>query len=484
MLLTFLHNKFLHETALAITLRIMKTEFINYNLDNQLIQAIEDCGYFKCTPIQEKALPILLQGNDTLIQSKTGSGKTATFCIPLIEAINFEDGTKALILAPTRELAHQIEHEFNRLALYKRLNCVCLVGREDFNKQILQLKQKAHVVVGTPGRIFDHIESNTIKLDQVETLILDEASEMSTLGLIDQVKDIVTTLPKHKTWLFSATLGEMDQYKFLKLNQPTQIELDSSLEISSQIETYHIETNQKFETVLSLLNSIEIESCCIFINTREDTETVARNLKNMDYLVAMLHGGLEQKQRNKAIESFKKGKSRILVCTDIAARGIDVDKVSLVIHYDCPLTLDSYIHRSGRTGRKEEIGLSITLLSSDDNSSIFDTIKNETESYKIKKIRVENHFNRSRIKTDKDEKFKQKNYTLFIRAGKKDKIRNLDIVGSLCSHPNLEKENIGIIDVQENYTTVTLLNVDSSILKTLASIKIKGKNRKVELKSQ
>lgn len=470
--------------GLPLTLRIMKTEFKKYNLDTQLLQAIEDCGYFTCTPIQEKTLPILLEGNDTLIQSKTGSGKTAAFCIPLIEAINFDDNTKALILVPTRELAHQIEHEFNRLALYKKLHCVCLVGREDFNKQALQLKQKAHVIVGTPGRIFDHMESNNIKLDDIQTLILDEASEMSTLGLIDQVKEIVRQIPRHKTWLFSATLGELAQYKFLRLNNPTQIEFDSSNEISSQIETYHIDTNQKFETVISLLNSIEIDSCCIFINTREDTENVARQLKDMNYLVTMLHGGLEQKQRNRAIESFKQGKSRILVCTDIAARGIDVDKISLVIHYDCPLTLDSYIHRSGRTGRKEEIGLSITLLSDNDTSSLFETIESETESYKIKKILVDNQFNRPRMKSDKDEKFKEKNYTLFIRAGKKDKIRNLDIVGSLCSQPNLSGDNIGIIDVQENYTTVTLLNIDPTILKDLTSVKIKGKTRKVELKSK
>lgn len=460
----------------------MKTKFKEYNLDPQLLQAIEDCGYFTCTPIQEQTLPLLLEGSDTLIQSKTGSGKTAAFCIPLIEKIQFNDNTKALILAPTRELAHQISHEFNRLALYKKLNCVCLVGREDFTKQALQLKQKAHVIVGTPGRIFDHLESSNIKLDEIETLILDEASEMSTLGLIDQVKTIVRELPPHKTWLFSATLGEMFRYKFLNLKNPAKVELDSSLEISSQIETFHISTNKKFDTVLSLLNSIEIDSCCIFINTREDTEYVARSLKDKGYLISMLHGGLEQKQRNRAIEAFKKGNTRILVCTDIAARGIDVDHVSLVIHYDCPLTLDSYIHRSGRTGRKDEIGLSITLLSDDDTSSIFETIENETDSYTIKDTKVKNQFNRPITKSDKDEKFKAKSYSLFIRAGKKDKIRNLDIVGSLCSTPPITGDNIGIIDVQDNYTTVTLLNIDPSVIKDITSIKIKGKTRKVELK--
>jgi ATP-dependent RNA helicase DeaD len=462
----------------------MNTQFKEYNLDKRILQAILDCGYFTCTEIQSRALPLLLEGKNCLIQSKTGSGKTAAFCIPLIESINFDDPTSALIMAPTRELAQQIQHEFNRLAIYKKINCVCLIGREDFKKQALQLKQKAHVIVGTPGRIFDHLESNNINMDNIKTLVLDEANEMVSLGLLEQVETIVRDLPKHTTWLFSATMdSDLLLYK-LKVRDAEIITIDSPLEISNQIDTYHIQTENKEKILLDICNHCVIESMCVFVNTREETRQIASLLQDEGYLCSVLNGSMEQKDRTHSLNRFKQGKTRILVSTDIAARGIDVDQITTVIHYDCPLTIDSYIHRSGRTGRKEEQGTSITLISRDDTSSIKEIILNETEEFVIPSTIVQNNLHKSVRKEDKDINFNSKNTHLFIRAGKKDKIRNLDIVGALCSLKQFTADNIGIIDIQQNYTTVTLLNIDQSKIVNLQGIKIKGKNRKVELKSK
>lgn len=460
----------------------MKTKFNEYHLDKRILQAIDDCGYTDCTEIQKQAFPLLLEKKNCLIQSKTGSGKTAAFCIPLIESIKFDDPTSALILAPTRELAQQIQHEFNRLAIYKKINCVCLIGRQDFQKQALQLKQKAHVVVGTPGRIFDHLESDNINLDHIKTLVLDEANEMVTLGLLEQVETIVKKLPQHNTWLFSATMDSELLLNKLKVNDANIITIDSPLQISNQIDTYHIKTNDKENCLLELCTHLHIESMCVFVNTREETKQIATLLQKENYLCSILHGGMEQKERTQSLAKFKQGKTRILVSTDIAARGIDVDQITTVIHYDCPLTIDSYIHRSGRTGRKDEQGTSITLISKDDTSSIKNQILNETDSFVIPLERVDNHFNKSVHKEDKDSTIKAKNTQLFIRAGKKDKIRNLDVVGALCSLDEFNSDNIGIIDIQQNYTTVTLLNMNQDIIQNIQSVKIKGKNRKVELK--
>ncbi|MEG0076908.1 DEAD/DEAH box helicase [Anaerorhabdus sp.] len=460
----------------------MNTQFKEYNLDKRIIQAILDCGYLSCTEIQRQSLPLLLEGKNCLIQSKTGSGKTAAFCIPLIEAIDFDDPTSALILAPTRELAQQIQHEFNRLAIYKKINCVCLIGRQDFQKQALQLKQKAHVIVGTPGRVFDHLESNNINMDNIKTLILDEANEMVTLGLLEQVETIVADLPEHKTWLFSATMDSELLLSKLNVNDANIITIDSPLEISNQIDTYHIKTNDKENVLLDICTHCKIESMCVFVNTREDTKKITMLLQKQKYLCSILHGGMEQKERTQSLAKFKQGKTRILVSTDIAARGIDVDQITTVVHYDCPLTIDSYIHRSGRTGRKDEQGTSITLISKDDTSSIKNQILDETEAFIIPSETVDNHLNKSVHKEDKDSTFNSKNTHLFIRAGKKDKIRNLDVVGALCSLEQFNSDNIGIIDIQQNYTTVTLLNIDQSQIEDLQAVKIKGKNRKVELK--
>lgn len=462
-----------------------KTTFEKFDLDSKLIQAIVDCGYFSCTPIQEKTLPTLLKHEDCFIQSKTGSGKTAAFCIPLIQNLNFEDSfTSALILAPTRELALQIQHEFNRLGIYKNIHCVCCIGRQDFSKQVLQLKQKAHVVVGTPGRIMDHIINGSLDVSSISTLVIDEANEMVSLGLLDQVQKLVKKLPKHKTWLFSATLDTTLDFSFLNVRKPIVFEIDSSGEVTNQVATFSIQTDDKDTILTNILDHTTIESCCIFANTREEVERINSNLSRKGYLCTMIHGGMEQKQRIKNTESFKKGKTRILIATDIAARGLDISGISHVIHYDCPNTYDSYIHRSGRSGRKDDRGLSITLISKNDRSSIKNQLIEETTPFSISKTFVDNHFNKPIIKEDKDVEFNTKNLTIFIRAGKKDKLRNLDIVGSLCANTQIKQDNIGIIDIQQLYSTVTLLNTDDSILGELSSLKIKGKNRKIEIKKK
>ncbi len=460
-----------------------KLTFNDLNLDKSLLEAIDDCGYLSCTQTQEKTIPSLLQGGDYLIQASTGTGKTATFCIPLIQHLDPLDlPASVLILAPTRELAYQIQDEFNRLGTYKKIHCVCLVGKESIQSQILQLKQRAHVVVGTPGRTLDLALQGHLDLSCIKTLVLDEATELISLGLLQQTQELVSKMSVNQTWLFSATLESVDSFDFLQLNHFRRIEETQTHQVHDQVQSYFLETDMLDQGLQQILTSVSIESAFIFTNTQEEANHVFRQLKDKKYRVSLLHGGLEQKKRIHALHEFKTGRTRLLISTNVAARGIDIDDVSCVIHYQCPLTYDSYIHRSGRVGRRHMHGISIVLSDASDLSSVKEIIQEETTPFSFPKKIINNHFQQSIKKEDKHYRFKEKNSTLFIRVGKKDKVRTKDIVGALCSVEGIVAENIGIINIQPSFTIVTLLNTSFSSLSVFDDFSIKGKKRKVELK--
>lgn len=460
-----------------------KINFKNLGLDSSVLEAIEDCGYTTCTPTQTSVLPALLDGGNFLIQAATGTGKTAAFCIPLIQNLSFETlHPTALILAPTRELAHQIQQEFNRLGLYKKIHCVCCVGKEEMQPQILQLRQRAHVVVGTPGRILDLHDLGHLDLSKIETLVLDEATELISLGLLEQVDDISQEMNPSETWLFSATLEDSALFDFLEMKDPIRIEGQQTLQVHHQVDSHFFEVNDLEDGLEDLLDYVPMESAFIFTNTQAEADDVYRFLKKKGLLCSLLHGGLHQKKRTQALASFKAGSTCLLVATNVAARGVDVDNVSCVIHYRCPFDKDSYIHRSGRVGRSSFTGLSIVLSDFDDPSSLKKQLQAETPAFQLPKHRAHNHLNKPLYREKKETLFNEKNSTLFIRAGKKDKVRSNDIVGALCSIDGLEKDDIGIINIQSTFTTVTLLNKPISSLPSFDNFSIKGKRRKVELK--
>ncbi|MFV0478978.1 MAG: DEAD/DEAH box helicase [Anaerorhabdus sp.] len=460
----------------------MKTlNFNEINLHPSLQEALSDCGYFSCTSTQAKVIPALLKGGNFLIQAPTGTGKTAAFCTPLINQLQFEETTPtALILAPTRELARQIQHEFNRLGLYRKINCICCVGRESLERQKLQLKQRTHAIVGTPGRIQDLVNQGYIDLSQIKTLILDEATELISLGLLEQVQDLSRSITPEQTWLFSATLENVDQFDFLHLRDAQRIETHPEI-TNQQIQSFSFEVDDLDDGLLNLLQFVSMESAFIFTNTQQEATNVYQALIRHKYTVSLLHGGLDQKKRNHSLAQFKAGKSRLLVATNVAARGVDVDEVSCVIHYLCPLDWDSYVHRSGRVGRRHFQGKSILLTTFDDPSKVKQQILESCLSLPLPTVPAHNRFHLRLQKEDREQSFKEKNVTLFIRAGKKDKVRSSDIVGALCAIDSIEKEKIGIINIQPSFTTVTLLNTPPTIISSFDQFTLKGKRRKVEI---
>lgn len=455
-------------------------KFENLGLSDELLQAIKHCGYTTCTKPQSQAIPALLKPTDALIQSETGSGKTATFCIPLIQKIDFNDSTNAIIITPTRELAQQIQEEFNRLATFKKLHCVLCIGREDFNKQKNQLKQKAHVIVGTCGRIIEHLQNDNIDLRQFNTLILDEAMEMFSMGLLDQTVKIHKMLPKHNTWLFSATLDTQESFDYFKLNNPIRIEIDHHQQIKKAIDCYRIETEDKQKTLITLLNNYPIQSCIIFVERREETDKLQQILDDYGIYCDCIHGGMQQKERFKIMKRFKEGELRCLVATDIIARGLDVSGISLIVHYTLPTSQDNYIHKSGRGARVNETSVSIVLMHPSEKSSMLEFLMETTTPFTIPTKKANNDFYESIHKESKTKAFEHLKTTLWISGGKKDKIRRIDIVGSLCNNLNINAEGIGIIDIQDDYSTVVLLN--QANLKSIKSMLIKGKKWKCEPK--
>ncbi|MFV0379972.1 MAG: DEAD/DEAH box helicase [Anaerorhabdus sp.] len=458
-----------------------KLKFKDINIDDKLKKAIEQRNYISCTPVQQACIPSLLKGNDHIIQAKTGSGKTAAFCIPLIEQLSFEDkNPTTIIVAPTRELAQQIHVEFNSLAIYKKVHAVLCVGKMPYKSQILQLKQRCQVIICTPGRIIDLINMDTIDLKYIDNFILDEACELVQNGLLEQVIELRSMISPKQTWLFSATLDNIDSFDFLELNNPINIRLNDPKEINQDIKSYYYNSQNIDQDLDKLLNYNKVTSCFIFANTQKETEEIFYNLNKKDYLVSYLHGALDQKKRNQTIDKFKKGKIRILVSTNVCARGIDVDDVSLVIHYRLPIDFDSYIHRSGRTSRNNKSGISIVLSNDDDKSNIKDQILENTQPFIFNK-KFNNSLDKPLLKENKNRNLEEKNCSLFIRCGKKDKIRSSDIVGALCNN-SVPYENIGIINIQNSFTTVTLLNTSSEVINALHFISIKGKRRKVEIK--
>ncbi|GAE92271.1 ATP-dependent RNA helicase [Gracilibacillus boraciitolerans JCM 21714] len=300
------------------------------------------------------------------MKSQTGSGKTAAYAIPICEKIEWlENNVQALVLTPTRELAAQVREDIANIGRFKRIKSLALYGKEPFAIQQDELKQKTHVVVGTPGRVNDHIEQQTLDLDQVKYLVIDEADEMLRMGFIDEVEAIIKQLPANRvTMVYSATIPEQieklcQQY----MGDPIKVDIpsdDSSGSIEHRL--FEVKRDEKLALVKDVTIMENPDSCIIFCNTQERVNEVAVELEQEGYTCDQIHGGLEQDKRFSVMEGFKSGEFRYLVATDVAARGIDVDNVSLIINFDIPREKQSYVHRTGRTGRAGNRGQAITFV--------------------------------------------------------------------------------------------------------------------------
>lgn len=474
-------------------------KFHQFGLSKEIIEALEVLGYEEPTEIQQRVIPPALLGQQLMAKSKTGSGKTAAFAIPLCEKALWEENLpQALVLEPTRELTVQVKQEIFQIGRRKRLKVPDVFGGFPIDKQIQTLKQKSHIVVGTPGRVLDHVRRGSLKLLKIRYLVIDEADLMLDMGFADEVTQIIECLPaKPSIMLFSATLKE--QLKELMagyMDAPVMITVESEEAIGEMVEQTLYKTSQeeKFDDFLSLLIQENPKDCMIFCGTREMVEVLGRRLKKEGIRCGLLHGEIDQRDRLRTIEGFKEGRFRYLIATDVAARGVDVAGLSHVFNYDFPTGRETYVHRIGRTGRNGEWGKAISLYC-DGDSRMVEMVNAYTgfcippkelpDRKRLKEDGSEARFWKlQHAKTERKEKkgagFQATITRLSIGGGKKSKMRAGDIVGTICSIPGLTQEDIGIIDVRESLTYVEILNAKGAdVLAALQEKTIKGKVRKV-----
>ena len=343
--------------------------FAGFGLPDSLLEALKKCGYEQPSPIQAAAIPELMLGRDLLGQAQTGTGKTAAFALPLLARINLEARhPQVLVLAPTRELAIQVSEAFQRYAsCTPGLHVLPLYGGSDFRDQIHKLRRGVHVVVGTPGRVMDHMRQGTLNVSQLETLVLDEADEMLRMGFIDDVQWVLEQLPsEHQVVLFSATMPpEIKRICQQHLQNPAEIIIRTQKADASRIRQRHIllPHQQKLGALLRVLEAHGPGGVIIFARTKAVTVTVAEALEAEGITCSVLNGDVPQSLRERTIERLKQGRIDVLVATDVAARGLDVDRIGLVVNYDAPFDSEAYVHRIGRTGRAGRQGDAILFLS-------------------------------------------------------------------------------------------------------------------------
>lgn len=471
--------------------------FEEYDLSAEINKALALLKYETPTEVQRKAIPLALENKDLVVKSQTGSGKTAAFGIPICDQVEWQEKKpQALILTPTRELAVQVREDITNIGRFKRIKAMAVYGKEPFAKQKEELQQKTHVVVGTPGRVRDHIERGTLLLDQIKYLIIDEADEMLNMGFIDEVEAIIKELPSTRvTMVFSATLPkDVENLCHRYMKDPVHIEVASTGVTTNNIE--HFLITVKEDEKMSLLKNVTVvenpDSCIIFCRTKEQVDTVFAQLEAADYPCERLHGGLEQEDRFAVMDGFKLGNFRYLVATDVAARGIDVDNVTLVINYDVPMEKESYVHRTGRTGRAGNKGKAITFSTPFEGKFMnaiekyigFELTKMEAPKQEDvdpgRAAFLEKISGRRVVHNNKTARVSKDIMKLHFSGGKKKKLRAVDFVGTIANIPGVTAEDIGIITVKDHLSYVDILNGKGSlVLQAMENLTIKGKKVKV-----
>ena len=355
----------------------MNKNFNELGISAPILKAIEEMGFQTPTEVQSKVIPHILNQEDLIVMSKTGSGKTAVFGIPLLQLTNPDSlEPQALILTPTRELAVQIESDLKQMSAYLPHKTTAVYGQHSMNLEIQTLKKGPSIVIGTPGRAFDHIRHGNLKVKNIRFLVLDEADRMLDMGFSDQVFKIIKTLPRNRiTLLFSATIPpEIQSICRGYMKDPVTIEIESKTKTVDTIDQayYRVNRNEKRMQLHRILTVERPESCLIFCNTRYAVDQVQKFLSTKGYASQAIHGDIPQGKRLSIMQQFKQGKIHMLVATDVAARGIHIDDLSLVINYDVPLEKDNYVHRIGRTGRAGKGGRAITFVTGDDIMSLYE----------------------------------------------------------------------------------------------------------------
>ncbi len=472
-------------------------------VSDEVNKAIALMGFKEATPVQAQVIEIILKRKDLVVKAKTGSGKTAAYAIPLVDKIDVEiSGPKALVLTPTRELAVQVYEEIQAIGRYKKIRSLVVYGKQSITKQINQLKQRVHIVVGTPGRVIDLIRRGDLVLDDMEFFVLDEADELLRRGFLEDIEFCFDKMPLDiTTLLFSATMP--DDIRTIcdeRMREPKWVEIEEEPPEIHEINIL-VEDLDKFKLLELILNRYKPFTCMIFCNTKVEVDNLYGQIKSAGISGLKLHGGMNQRERLRTIDAFKKGDAMCLVATDLAARGIHVDSLDLVINYSLPLISENYTHRIGRTGRKDEVGQAISFIDTneikelkeiekfldlpkpttdlkvflgDDYHDFSKNSRNHTRQ--LMKERVE----KKDVYQEKRQKIQVASDVIKIRIGigKKKKIRTLDIVGAISSIEGIEGDDIGIVDIRDTCTYVDIMNHKGNlVLKKL--VNVKGKRVKV-----
>ncbi|MBZ9622217.1 DEAD/DEAH box helicase [Clostridium sp. FP2] len=476
---------------------MIKANFEDYKLSSDILKAISLLNFKGLTKVQQQVIPAVLAQKDVVVKSQTGSGKTAAYGIPICQLVDWEENKpQALVLTPTRELAIQVKEDIFNIGRFKRLKVAAIYGQSPFYNQKKELTQKTHVVVGSPGRIIDHLDKGTLDTSNIKYLIIDEADEMLNMGFVDQIEIIIKSLPKERvTMLLSATMPKDIETLCRKyMKDPIRIDIEDQNKASDRISQERYNVNEPGK--INLLRDITVvenpDSCMIFCNTKLKVDEVYNEMVKLHYTCKKIHGGMEQSDRLRVMNDFRSGYFRYLVATDVAARGIDIDNITLVINYDIPEDKESYVHRIGRTGRIGKLGRAITFVTQNENRFLEDIheyigkeiplmTKPEVETVNNAKEEFEEKMNtRPEIKEAKGAELSKEIMKLHINAGKKTKMRAMDIVGTLCNVKGMTKDDIGIINIVDISTFVEILNnKGESVFQELQNTPIKGRLRTV-----
>ena len=521
-------------------------KFEELQINEHILRAVEDMGFEEASPIQAQSIPVILSGQDVVGQAQTGTGKTAAYAIPMLEKIDPQlKKVQAIILCPTRELAIQVAEEIRKLAKFMSdIKVLPVYGGQEIVRQIKALKTGVQIVVGTPGRVMDHMRRKTVKFDNVSMVILDEADEMLDMGFREDMETILTDTPEERqTIMFSATMDRaiMDIAKTFQKDAQIIKVVRKELTVSNIDQFYYeVRPKNKTEVLCRLIDIYNPRLSVVFCNTKRQVDELISQLKGRGYFADGIHGDMKQQQRDRVMDDFRSGKTEILIATDVAARGIDVDEVDVVFNYDLPQDEEYYVHRIGRTGRAGRAGLALSFISGkevyklkdimhycktkiiakpipsiDDVKntkleSVFETINKTIAEGGLSEMieMVENHVNQEDYTSmdmaaallkmlvgdslEQNEEVEEIHYEadrensgrmvrLFINVGKKDKIKPANILGAIAGESGMPGKLVGAIDMMDNYTFVEVpAKHADKVLNAMNNVKIKGRTVNIE----
>ncbi|WP_417066745.1 ATP-dependent RNA helicase DbpA [Niveibacterium terrae] len=451
--------------------------FASLPLSAAQLAVLQQLEYVEMTPIQAATLPLALAGHDLIAQAKTGSGKTAAFALPLLARLNPRHfGVQAMLICPTRELAEQVAQELRRLARAQdNIKVLTLCGGSPARAQVNSLEHGAHIVVGTPGRLMDHIERGSLKLDGLNTLVLDEADRMLDMGFFDDIAWVASHCPTgRQTLLFSATYPEgIAKLASQFLRQPRQVKLTETHEPEKiRQRFYEIEPEQRLAAVGELLRHYRPGSALAFCNSRQQCKDLFNQLRGEGFHVLTLHGELEQHERDQVLIRFANRSCTVLVATDVAARGLDIDQLEAVINVDITPDPEVHVHRVGRTGRADQRGWALSLVGPADRRKIAAIAEASGITPEWHKL--------ASLESASDEPLLPPMSTLLILGGKREKIRPGDVLGALTGEAGFTREQVGKINVTDQNTYVAVeRGIAGEAVRRLGAGRIKGKSVKV-----